>query len=87
MTCTRHKHCAYTGTEPGRCPACHATTQKCGGRHGGAPADGGWRLGAVAKPTNATLRAGQPLHPGEAGKASSSWLQPAPVPSPQRVPA
>jgi hypothetical protein len=38
--CPRHRHCAYTGTESGLCSTCHASTQKCAGRHGKAPADG-----------------------------------------------
>jgi hypothetical protein len=76
MNCPRHKHCAYTGTEPERCRTCHSTTAKCSGTHGGAPSDGSWRLGTVAKPTNATLKAGQPLHPREATEARSSSPQP-----------
>jgi hypothetical protein len=71
--CLRHKHCAYTGSEPGLCPTCHASTSKCAGRHGHAPADGSWRLGATARPLNPVLREGQPLHPREALTASSSW--------------
>jgi hypothetical protein len=71
--CPRHKHCAYTGTEPGLCQTCHASAAKCAGRHGNAPADGSWRLGATARPLNPALREGQYLHPREAHRVSSSW--------------
>lgn len=66
--CPRHKHCAYTGTEPGLCATCHASTGKCAGRHGGAPNDG-WRSG-VARGGSPTLQLGQYNHPGEAHKAN-----------------
>lgn len=28
MTCPRHSHCAFTGTESGICPGCHAPIAK-----------------------------------------------------------
>ena len=65
--CPRHRHCAYSGTEPGLCPTCHATNAKCGGRHGQDPGDGSWRRGVAAGRTHPTLRPDQPLHPGEIG--------------------
>ena len=81
MSCARHNHCAYTGTEPGLCAVCHASTAKCAGRHGRAPADGSWRMGAVAKPLNPVLHEGQPLHPREARADSSTCPQPPGHPS------
>lgn len=72
LECSRHRHCAYTGTEPGLCPNCHAATTKCGGLHGVAPADGSWSRGWAAGKTHGTLKPGQALHPDEVG---SSKLQ------------
>ena len=74
--CQRHKHCAYSGSEPGLCPVCHATTAKCGGKHGLAPADGSWKRGALARPKNPVLHEGQYLHPMDAVKANSPCPQP-----------
>jgi hypothetical protein len=59
--CARHKHCAYSGCEPGLCPICHATETKCAGKHGGEP-DGGWTRGYATEASN-TLRPGQPNNP------------------------
>jgi hypothetical protein len=70
--CPRHKHCAYTGTEPGLCPICHASHVKCGGSHGQTPADG-WSRG-VATGKHSTLRAGQYQNPLEAAKRLSPVL-------------
>jgi hypothetical protein len=81
MTCPRHKHCAYTGTEPGLCPTCHASTKRCAGRHGMAPADGSWRRGFASGMTHGTLRQGQSLHPGEAGSSELTVRQPPGPPS------
>jgi len=82
MSCPRHKHCAYTGTEPGKCPLCHATFAKCSGKHGGRPVDGwgdhtkrGVRV-LVAVGDTATLKAGQHYDPSKQVKAST------PVPTP-----
>ena len=75
MTCSRHKHCAYTGTEPGLCPTCHASTGKCAGRHGGAPYDK-WSRGIVTSGSHATLRVGQHNDPR---KASTAGTPPASV--------
>ena len=74
MTCPRHKHCAYTGTEPGLCQVCHASEAKCAGRHGGAPYDK-WSRG-IAGGSHATLRVGQYNDPREAAKASSPLATP-----------
>lgn len=74
--CPRHKHCAYTGTEPGLCPTCHATTATCAGSHGQDPGDGSWRRGVAAGKTHPTLRQGQPLHPGEVGSSKVAVRQP-----------
>lgn len=67
--CSRHKHCAYTGTEPRLCAICHATTTKCAGLHGRRPVDGwgehtkrGVRV-LVATGDTATLKAGQHYDP------------------------
>jgi hypothetical protein len=70
--CARHRRCAYSGTEPGLCPTCHATTGKCAGRHGQAPADGSWVRGRAAGRTHGTLRPGQALHPAEVGSSKLS---------------
>ena len=74
--CARHKHCAYRDDDPARCPLCHTTNTKCNGEHGQAPADGSWRRGAVASDKNATLKAGQYIHPGDEAKRRSSCPQP-----------
>ncbi len=66
--CPRHKHCAYTGTEPGLCRVCHASENKCAGRHGGAPYIG-WDSG-IATDRHPALKAGKSIHPREAHKAS-----------------
>jgi hypothetical protein len=69
--CPRHKHCAYTGTEPGLCPTCHSTEAKCAGTHGQTPASAGggrWLRGYAAGVTHPTLRSGASLHPAEAGQ-------------------
>jgi hypothetical protein len=66
--CPRHKHCAYTGTEPGLCRTCHTATTKCAGKHGGAPYIG-WDSG-VAGDLHPALRTGQSIHPREAHSAS-----------------
>ena len=75
--CPRHKHCAYTGTEPGLCPMRHASTAKCAGRHGGRPVDGwgehtkrGVRV-LVAAGDTATLRAGQHYDPSKQAQAGT----------------
>lgn len=74
--CARHKHCAYRDDDPARCPLCHASHEECKGGHGQAPADGCWRRGAVASDTNATLKAGQFIHPRDGAKRRSSCPQP-----------
>lgn len=68
IDCPRHKHCAYTGTELGLCPTCHASENKCAGRHGGAPYIG-WDSG-IAADRHPALRAGQSIDPREARKTS-----------------
>lgn len=77
MSCQRHKHCAYTGTEPGFCQTCHASVAKCAGRHGGRPTDGwgehtkrGVRV-LVATGDTATLKAGQHYDPCKQAKAGT----------------
>lgn len=70
--CPRHKHCAYTGTEPGLCPTCHASTAKCAAKHGVSPTDGSWKRGFAAGMTHGTLKPGQSLHPTEAGLSELS---------------
>ncbi len=67
--CPRHRHCAYTGTEPGLCPTCHASTGKCASRHGRAPYSG-WDTGAAGA-THPALIVGQHNDPR---KASGSKL-------------
>lgn len=86
MTCPRHRHCAYTGTELGTCPTCHASVAKCAGQHGARPVDG-WgehtRRGVrvlVATGDTATLRAGQHYDPRKQSASST------PVPQPTRDP-
>lgn len=79
-TCPRHRHCAYTGDEPELCSICHATTAKCGGRHGKAPEDNTWVRGKAAGKTNGTLREGQALHPYEVGSSKLSVRQRPPGP-------
>lgn len=74
--CPRHRHCAYTGTDPGLCPTCHASTGKCAGRHGQTPTDGGWRRGIASGLTHGALRPGQSLHPAEAGSQKLTVRQP-----------
>lgn len=71
--CPRHKYCAYTGSEPGLCATCHATTRRCGGRHGKPPYDG-WSKG-VAGEKHPTLRAGQYNDPRQAAKANPPLVQ------------
>lgn len=79
--CPRHRHCAYTGTEPGLCPTCHARTAKCAGLHGKAPSDGSWKRGQAAGQTHGTLRPGQALHPDEVGSSKLSVHKPPQRPS------
>lgn len=74
--CPRHRHCAYTGTEPGLCLTCHSSTAKCAGRHGTNPGDGSWRRGVASGMTHGTLKPGQSLHPGEAGSQKLTVRQP-----------
>jgi hypothetical protein len=76
LECNRHRHCAYSGTEVGLCPTCHATTSKCAGRHGKAPYDGSWLRGRAAGKTHGTLRPGEALHPDEVGSPKLSARQP-----------
>lgn len=81
--CTRHKYCAYTGTERELCPICHATDTKCSGRHGGRPVDG-WDercRGAIASATHKALRAGQYIDPKLAARQSCGLAQLHPDPS------
>lgn len=74
--CARHRHCAYTGTEPGLCPMCHASTGKCAARHGRNPGDGSWRRGIAAGMTHSTLRPGQSLHPADTDSPKLTVRQP-----------
>jgi hypothetical protein len=42
MPCVRHEHCAYSGSEEGRCPRCHATWESIAAPHSAAsPGTGG----------------------------------------------
>lgn len=74
--CARHRYCAYTGDEPDRCPICHSTATKCGGRHGASPGDGSWRRGIAAGMTHGTLRPGEACHPNEVGSPDLVRLAP-----------
>jgi hypothetical protein len=76
MSCPRHKRCAYTGTEPGLCATCHASTAKCAGLHGRNPGDGSWRRGTAAGMTHGTLKPGQSMHPQETGSEKLTVRQP-----------
>lgn len=68
--CPRHRHCAYTGTEPGMCPTCHASPAKCAGRHGKPPYGQSWPSGVVTSLLHPTLKVGQYNDPREAAIAS-----------------
>jgi hypothetical protein len=76
MTCPRHKHCFYTGLEPGLCWLCHASTAKCGGEHGIAPLDNSWHVSRYATIRNPALYEGQPLNPKEASNGHTPRPQP-----------
>ena len=83
MSCPRHKHCAYTGTEPGLCSTCHASSAKCAGRHGKPQYGQGWGTGIVSSPVHPTLKVGQYIDPREAHKASQQAATP-PLPTSQQ---
>ena len=74
--CPRHKHCAYTGTEPGLCPTCHATEAKCSGRHGKPASGQSWPSGVVTSPLHPTLKVGQYNDPRQAATASEQAPRP-----------
>lgn len=63
--CPRHKHCAYTGNEPGLCNVCHASEAKCGEMHGQPPSydPNSWGAGVVTNPRHPSLKLGQPFSP------------------------
>lgn len=76
--CPRHKHCAYTGSEPGLCRMCHASERKCNGKHGGRPVDG-WgevKKAARASATHKALKEGQYIDPALAVKDSDGGAKP-----------